>query len=400
MKAPTYQRRYDLDWLRVLAFTLLILFHTGMMFNGWDWHVKNPETSHLFEYGMRFLHQWRMALLFFISGAAIWFAMEKYSTGQFAIERIKRLLVPLVFGMMVVIPPQVYHERLFQGEQFSSFGQFYQTVLELQPYPDGNFSWHHLWYLPYILTFSFLMLPAFHFLKSDHGRKILDTLMKKATSQRLYFFGFVPIALTQLCLRPFWPSDYNNLLSDWANFAGTLIIFSFGFALASSDGIWRWLEWDRYSLLLSGIFTTSLLHLFWYSDLELPLFHSSAYWVLRSANTWFWVLAILAFGSKYLRRDSIFLRYSSQAVYPFYILHQSITVVVGYYLVDWNAGISLKFFVLAAATFFGSWTLYELVIRRVNLLRPLFGLKMLEKEAPPQMRQKVSRVAYSTQFSE
>lgn len=400
MRTPTYQRRYDLDWLRVLAFALLILFHTGMMFNGWDWHVKNSETSILFEYVMRFLHQWRMSLLFFISGAAIWFAMEKYSTARFTTERIKRLLIPLVFGMLVIIPPQVYHERLFQGQEFSSFFQFYQTVLDLHPYPGGNFSWHHLWYIPYILAFSFLMLPLFHYLKSDHGRKMLEDFTNEFSSRRLYFLGFIPIALSQLCLRPFWPDDYNNLVNDWANFAATLIIFCFGFALASSKSIWKWMEWDRYRLLVSGIATTGLLHFFWYSDLELPVAHVPVYWVLRSANAWFWVLAILAFASKYLRRDSKFLRYSNQAVYPFYILHQTITVVVGYYLVDWSAGIPLKFLVLAAATFFGSWVLYEFPIRRLNLLRPLFGLKMFTKDPCYRRSTNLPRVAFSSRGSE
>ena len=103
MKRRTYERRYDLDWIRVLAFTLLILFHTGMMFNNWDWHVKNPQTSSLFEYVMVFLSQWSMPLLFFISGAAIWFAMEKYTTRTFSLERIKRLLIPLVFKMPVIL---------------------------------------------------------------------------------------------------------------------------------------------------------------------------------------------------------------------------------------------------------------------------------------------------------
>lgn len=400
MKQRTYQRRYDLDWLRVLAFTLLILFHTGMMFNNWNWHVKNPETSSLLEYVMAFLNQWRMPLLFFISGAAVWFAMEKYSTARFSLERIKRLLVPLVFGMFVIIPPQVYFERRFQGEQFSSIWEFYQTVLELHPYPEGNFSWHHLWYLPYILTFSFLMLPVFRFFKSDRGRQILERATDKLSMRRLYILGFVPIAISELCLRPFWPDSFGNLIDDWAQFTTTLIIFCFGFALASSNRIWPRIERDRRRLLILGVVTMATVYLFRYGDFELPVLGTEIYRIVRSANIWFWILTILGFGSKYLRRDSGFLRYANQAVYPFYILHQTITVMVGYYLVDWDAGIPIKFLVLATATFAGSWALYEFPIKRLNSIRPFFGLKMLKESSDRKTSDSLPRVAYSSRGSE
>lgn len=400
MKQRTYQRRYDLDWLRVLAFTLLILFHTGMMFNNWGWHVKNPETSSLLEYLMIFLNQWRMPLLFFISGAAVWFAMEKYTTPRFALERIKRLLVPLVFGMFVIIPPQVYYERLFQGQQFSSLWEYYRTVLELHPYPEGNFSWHHLWYLPYILCFSFLMLPAFRFFKSERGREILRNATDRLSKRRLYFFAFVPIAVSEVSLRPYWPDNFHNLIDDWAHFTSTLIIFCLGFALASSDRIWPQIGRDRRRLLMLGITTVSLLYVCWYTDLELPFLGTEFYRILRSANVWFWVLTVLGYGSIYLRHDSKFLRYANQAVYPFYILHQTITVVVGYYLVDWDAGIPVKFLVLATATFVGSWVLYEFPIKRLNFVRPLFGLKMLKGSSIRKTSDSLSRVAYSSQGTE
>ncbi len=376
MRERTYQRRYDLDWLRVSAFTLLILFHTGMMFNTWDWHVKNPETSVTLEYVMRFLNQWRMPLLFFISGAAVWFAMEKYSTGQFALERLKRLAVPLIFGMFVIIPPQVYYERLFQGREYGSFFDFYRTVLDLRPYPDGNFSWHHLWYIPYILVFSFLMLPAFHYLKAPVGRRRLALVMNRLAEGHRVWLLFLLMAASEICLRPFWPSNNNNLVDDWAQFATTLLIFTLGFCFASSDSVWPRLEKLRFRTLLLGIVASSLLYLSWYGDLEMPIAGRAFYQLIRSANIWFWILTALGFASRHLRFNSSVLEYANQAVYPFYILHQTITVVIGYYLVDWAAGIPLKFTVLAAGTFVGSWFLYEFPIRRSNLTRPLFGLKV------------------------
>ena len=141
------------------------------------------------------------------------------------------------------------------------------------------------------------------------------------------------------------------------------------------------------------------LYLFRYGDFELPFLGTEIYRVVRSANIWFWILTILGFGSKYLRRDSRFLKYANEAVYPFYILHQTITVAAGYYLVNWDAGIPVKFLVLATATFLGSWLLYEFPIKRVNFIRPLFGLKMLKKSSFRKTSDSLARVAYSSQGS-
>ncbi len=104
----TQGRRYDLDWLRFIAILILLFFHTGMLFNNWGWHIKNSETSTAFRYWMIWLHEWRMPLLLFISGAGTYMALGKRTPKHFAIERVKKLFIPLVFGMFVVVPPQIY----------------------------------------------------------------------------------------------------------------------------------------------------------------------------------------------------------------------------------------------------------------------------------------------------
>ncbi|MCB0832640.1 MAG: acyltransferase family protein, partial [Bacteroidetes bacterium] len=203
--APAH-RRYELDWIRVIAFSLLILFHTGMFFNTWDWHVKNNVTVTWLEPIMEFLHQWRMPILFFVSGAAVWFMMDKYPTGRFVWERHNRLLLPLAVGMFFIIPPQVYYERLFQGQTFD-FVTFYRTVLDLVPYPKGNFSWHHLWYIPYIFTFSMVALPLFLFFKGQRGRRVLAAFQSFVAKGNRIYFLFLPVAVSEICIRPFWPDN-------------------------------------------------------------------------------------------------------------------------------------------------------------------------------------------------
>src|SRR5688500_16034020 len=142
-------RRHDLDWLRLIAIIILLFFHTGMLFNPWEWHIKNQETSIGFTYWMAWLHYWRMPLLLFISGAGTYLALRKRTPSEYAGERFRKLIIPLTFGMFVIVPPQIYFEHV--GE-YSDYGSFYKTVFDFVPYPAGNFSWHHLWFIAYLFV--------------------------------------------------------------------------------------------------------------------------------------------------------------------------------------------------------------------------------------------------------
>jgi len=376
------ERRYDLDWLRVIAFALLMLFHTGMLFSTWDWHVKNFETSEAFDFVMRFLHQWRMPLLFFISGSAVWFAMERYSSWRFFLERHKRLLLPLVFGMLVVIPPQVYCERLYHRGQFDSFWDFYRTVFTLGTYPEGNLSWHHLWYVPYIWTFSMLMLPVFLWLRSSRGRGVLARVHGWLQRPWALFLVFVPAAICDILLRPFWPSDQNNLLADWGNFTHKLTFFVIGFVLASGKGVSDTLAAHRGKFLAAAVGAFAMLQYIWSADVYFANQAIIGYRALANFNTWMWILAALGLGRRYLSFNHPFLRRANEAVYPFYILHQTVILLLGYYLVFLNWSIPLKFLAVVTGTFAITWALYALVIQRWNPLRIVFGLKWRRAATP------------------
>lgn len=368
------KRRYDLDWLRVIAFALLMLFHTGMLFSSWSWHVKNLETSDYFDYVMRFLHSWRMPLLFFISGSAVWFAMDKFSAGRYFLERQKRLLLPLVFGMLVIIPPQVYFERLYQQQHYASFLDFYQTIFTSGSYPEGNLSWHHLWYVPYIWAYSMLLFPVFLWLRTPKGRALLAGMGRWLQRPGVVFLLFVPSALIEVVLRPFWPGDACNLIADWGNFTHKLSFFLIGFILASSEGVYDALARQRKALLFTGMVSFVLLIPFWYMQIRLPSWTTIPYRFLANFQVWMWILTALGFGRCYLSINHPVLRYANEAVYPFYILHQTVIIILGYYLVRLNWGIPLTFAVTAAATFLICSLLYGLLIRPWNPMRVLFGM--------------------------
>ena len=172
--AVSRTREYGLDWLRVIAFVVLIGYHTSAYFAPWPWPVKNPETSDWLSWVMIFFNRWRLPLLFFVSGAGTWFNLQRRGYREFAFERLRRLLLPLVFGMFVIVPPQVYVERVLAGRHYGSYFEFWGTIFTLVLYPKGNLTCHHLWFLPYILTYSLLGLPLFAMFRSPAGRAFVN----------------------------------------------------------------------------------------------------------------------------------------------------------------------------------------------------------------------------------
>ena len=172
------ERRHYIDWVRVLAFSVLIFFHCAMPFVIFGWEVKNPETSLGLSRFVWWLHQWRLPLLFFISGVGIHFSLRKRSVISFAAERFVRLFIPLSFAMLFTIPFQVYFEYLQTGRIKSSYAEFYPSVWKFIPYPEGSLTWSHMWFVVYLFVFCMILLPVFALFKI----KALDDNLYKQNS--------------------------------------------------------------------------------------------------------------------------------------------------------------------------------------------------------------------------
>jgi len=218
--------RHDfLDWLRVMAIFVLIFFHTGMLFVGWGWHITNDETIPALVWPMDLAHRLRMPLLFVIAGAGMWFALQRRSGKSFTGERTLRLLVPAIVGMFLIVPPQIYIERIAHGEWHGGYLDFYlQRVLQFQPYPTGNFSWHHLWFIIYLYAYVLLLLPLMLW-----WRKARPVLKPGAWILALA----LPLGINEALLKPLFPETH-NLVHDWYVFIHYLLLTVYGFVLASS----------------------------------------------------------------------------------------------------------------------------------------------------------------------
>jgi membrane-bound acyltransferase YfiQ involved in biofilm formation len=361
----------------VLAFGLLIFYHTGMVFVGWQFHLMSRPSSPALELPMEFVNQWRMPLLFVVSGVGVTFALGGRTAGQFALERLQRLLLPLVFGMLVVVVPQVYYERLSQGAGYTSLLDFYPHYFE-GTYPKGNFTWNHLWFIAYLLPFSLFSLPLFLQLRKPGAQRVLARLSQWLEQPgRVLLFG-LPLMLLQLVLRPYWP-DHRNLVSDWFNVAFYLTLFVYGYLFGPLAGFWRAAERQRYVFLALGLAAFSFYY--WTDDYYYALIGGAIKRAVQGFNCWCWVLVCVGFGRRYLNRNSPLLQRANEAVYPFYILHQTVLIVLAYYVLQWPATNAAQFLIIALGTFGCTGLLYA-VIERFAVLRVLFGLKPRARRQP------------------
>jgi glucans biosynthesis protein C len=382
-------RRYDSDWLKIVATFAVFIFHCLRFFDLGAWHVKNNQLDAIATVFAGLLLQWIMPLFFVLSGISIYFALKSRTAGQFFRERSMRLLIPLLFGIFVLSPPQVYLERLsnpnhgvapWNGGQFSgSFWEFIPHYFQGWYLFGGNFAWMgmHLWYLLVLFLFSLLLLPLFLVIKQGKGQKLINKLARVLEKPMVIFLLGLPIVILEIGLDP---TTLGVRAAGGWNLFTYLIFLLYGYLIVVDRRIEQGVYRHFIPALIIAGFTTPLL-------LEpirnLLAGEGSAYGslgytltiALRSFNSWCWMIVFLSLGKKFLSFNSPALRYMSEASLPFYILHQPIIVFIGFWIASWQIGVLPKFMVLSLVSFTAIALLYELFVRRIGLLRFFFGLK-------------------------
>ena len=370
-------RRADLDWLRVLAFGLLIAYHAGMAWSGWSWHLTSVDSIDWLREGMRFVNRWRMPLIFVVSGTAIALALGSRSPKTFALDRVRRLLVPLLFGMVVIVPPQIYLERLYRGQFTGSFFDWLPQIFQGGAYPNGNVSWHHLWFLAYVLVLTFILLPYFLWARSALGMAALARAGQATARFGLQWLMVLPLAASILWLAPI-SYNTNGLIGDWHGlvYYGALLLC--GAFLFGSPDVLASLNRQRWLSVAIGVVAYGTLYVFFFEGTVRPTITDAvrpAFALLSAINTMAWLFAIIGFANRHLTKRPAFLDDATEAVYPFYILHQTVTVIAVYWLLQIGAPPAAGFILAVLATFVGTSAIYFGLVRPVWFLRPLFGLK-------------------------
>jgi glucans biosynthesis protein C len=364
------ERRPDLDWIRVGAFFLLILYHVGMFYVPWGFHVKSPHPVAWLEPVMLITNPWRLTLLFLVSGAATRFMSDKLGAGALAKARTARLLPPLVFAILVIVPPQTYYEIVEKLGYSGSVIDFYRKYVTASGHwrPDGapliTPTYNHMWFVAYLFIYSLLLATVLPLLR---GRlPALERSMDRMLGGwGLLVFPIAALAGLRLWLEPLFPITH-ALVDDWYNHALSLSAFLFGFLTAKSETIkagFIRLRWPALALATFGYLA------FVWADLP-PVVGQIAY----AVDQWAAIAAVLGFGARHLTRGGPVLTYLTLGVFPFYIVHQTFIVVAGHHLAKLGLPQGLEALLLVAGTFATCLATYE-IVRRVNWLRPLFGLK-------------------------
>ncbi|MEW5869220.1 MAG: acyltransferase family protein [Chloroflexota bacterium] len=371
---PAVQRRFDLDWLRVIAILMVFVFHSTRFFDKFDWHVKNPSTYQGVQLWTTFFSTWGMPLMFVISGASLYFSVGR--PGKFAKDKALRLLVPLVVGVFTHVALGVYLERLTHYQFSGSFFAFYPRYFQGLYGEGGNFAWMglHLWYLLVLFVYSLLFLPVFYLLKGP-WKKALLWLGDLFSRPGLVYLLAIPVMWIAAGINPYSALGQRNW-GGWSLLGYVPFLF-YGFLLIAHEGLqervkaWRWV-----SLGLALACTVALA----YTNDSYPgaAFGSRGYTIVNALfglHAWLYVLAIFGFGIQYLNFANRFLAYANEAVLPFYILHQTSLLCIGYYVTRWAIPDLAKYVIISASAFLLTLAIYEYLIRRNNLLRVLFGMK-------------------------
>jgi hypothetical protein len=372
-------RRFDLDWLRVSAILIVFLYHSTRFFNLEDWHVKNVDTFVWVEIWNIFATRWMMPLFFIISGASLFYALEK-SDGwrKFYTGKMLRLMIPVIIGAVTHSALQIYLERLSHGQFSGSFFSFfpeYFNGLYLDIGMPGNFAFHgmHLWYLLFLFIYSLICYRLFLWLKSG-GRDLLRRLTSLLTIPGVMVLGF---SLPLLIMRAILPTAVLEAGSGGWGFLYYLWFLVSGFIIMSSRRLQDSIMDQRWLSLLMGIGLSVILlyQLFsparfifstWLSSLILPL--------LSFFSAWCWLLAILGFGMRFLTFERSWLPAVNEGIMPFYILHQTVLLCIGYFVVTWEMNAAIKWGIVFISAFMAIIALV-LIIRKIEVFRFLFGMK-------------------------
>ncbi len=377
MKSNIAEREYYLDWLRVLAMMTIFMFHCARYFDTYPWHVKNIEQSFGMMVFVGIISQFIMPLFFTLSALSIHHSLNKRKPLQYLGERFKRLIIPLVFGALFVIAPlQVWIEQVSHNAFTGSFFDFYMHEYFNGFYGfGGNFAWSgiHLWYLEFLFLFSLMTLPLFLFLRGPLGSRQTNRLARAVEKPIIIFLLAIPIVIIELLVN-LQPDGIGNRDAGGWSMLTYLIIFILGIVIATHRSFLNKIMEVRYIALILGIVFMGGVITCYQIKSESTLFYIVKFTAI-AFNVWFWIIAILGFGKHYLNFNNQFLQYANRAVLPFYILHQTFIVGIGYVMIDWKSGVLIKYAVLSLSSFVLIMITYDFIIKRVKVLRFLFGMK-------------------------
>lgn len=362
MTVKKTERLFFVDWIRITLILTVFLFHIGMFFNSKNWSVKNNiQVSSLNEF-MDFLHLWRMPFLFLISGIGTHFTLIRKKPLQYIFERTKRLLIPFISGIFILLPIQFYIENIYQ---YNSIFEVYMIFLNGEYFSKLGFNKYHLWFILFLYIMSILIYPLVVKIKLGKLNKVL-VLLTNILYKKLNLI--VPVYIIFI-------GAVNHLIPDIYWFSKYFFFFLTGFLFISNKKIMNYLQSARILFLTQALisiiifyFTPNL-----FSETFIMKFYNKFF---TSFIIWSIIFSSMGFSKEYLNINNKYRKNFNEGIYPFYLLHQPIIILIGHYIASIDINIFLKFLILTLSSFLTTIALYWFIIKKHKPLRVIFGLKV------------------------
>lgn len=380
--APS-DRHYGMDWLRIGAFLLLILYHIGMFFVHWEWHVKARPVLEWAAVPMLATNAWRIPLLFLVSGYASAAILQKGAgrggiAGRFAWDRTLRLMVPVLFGMAVIVPPQVWvdlvgqhgYRRGFVDFWSGDYFGFHSIAGIVMP------TWQHLWFVVYLWLYTLALALLLAILPAAWRARIGALADRALANWRVLA---LPLALLALNLALEWPGhdETHDVVNDGPSHRVYFAIFLFGYLLRNASRVWDGVRaWWRTAAVLALLAYGGAagVELIYPGNTVPPAWVIAFYAPVRLVQGWCTIVALLGIADAYWNRDHAWRATLTEAVFPFYLVHQTIIVVVAWWCLGAELGNASSFAILVISTSLGCWLFYR-IGREIPGLRLLIGLR-------------------------
>ncbi len=376
--SPVWPRLHYLDWLRVIAIFAVFLVHVSDVFNTVGFEIKNADQSEAITIVQGMVFPWGMPLFFLIAGAGSFFALRHRTAGEFTRERTLRLLVPFFTGTLLLGPLQLYLSWRHRVETGVTTWTFMQFLDERFWHPGPKWFGavgYHMWFLGYLFAFSLIALPLFLWLRSAAGRRAVAGLAAFCRHRGAILVLTLPLIAVRLLLQPFFPIQH-----DWADFVAYGLFFVLGYLVYTDESFTKGIRHD-WGILLAVLLVTTAAFGYLAMSLDFDLekapsaFPAFLLWALVMVAGWCGTALMLFVGMRFLDFKNRALTYSLDVLLPFFVLHQPVILVLAYFVVQWNMALVPKMLIVGIGAFAITLALVEFVVKRVGVLRLLFGMK-------------------------
>lgn len=351
-------RRYYIDNLRWAAILLLFPFHTAMIYNdyGESFYVRGPSIPAVTAFILA-TYSWFMPLLFVLAGISAGLALEKRTAKEFASERFRKLLLPFVSGVLLLIPVQTYFAERFHngytGGYFQQYLLFFTKKTDLTGY-TGGFTPGHLWFLLYLFVISLAALPIMLWYRNSSHKLHVE----KLTVPVLTELFLIPLILAPLSVGGKSVGEY-------------FALFLLGFFVLRTECVIDRLETNRRALLAAGIVLTGIGMLFHYNNIFTRGMVADVY---QRLTGWVCILAILGLAKHLFDFKTRVTAYLARGCFPIYVIHQTALITVAYCVFQVTSVPSVQIPLILLLSVVLTFAAYEL-FRRIPPLRFLFAIK-------------------------